>query len=180
MSINCSDNLIDLSVCPSVPSETFSIARHVSWNEYLEWDVKKVSLYLDEGQQGDGLVRGYELWRRMGDKPVLGVSVLDYLLKYPEQIPEDWKGDDEDKTLFISFWDTLYQANSPSSLFVRCLFWSYRSEEWRDLPRFLGDNWSVRHPSAISYSLHFGHLSLKRKRKWSKNGAIKLVTKFYH
>ena len=82
------------------------------------------------------LIRGTELREELKGKPVLNANVLDYLLKHPELIPEEWKG----KAVF--FWGTIYR-DSRGNLCVRCLYWDgsrwYWSHNWLD-DFWLADN----------------------------------------
>ncbi len=79
----------------------------------------------------------------MKGKKVLNANVLEYLLKNPRAIPEEWKGK------YVFFWGTIYRR-SDGRLYVRCLVWDgsqwYWSYYWLDID-FNGLN-----PAAVAAS----------------------------
>lgn len=83
------------------------------------WDPNQVTLYLSDRQQSYGYydaIRGSELKTELQERgiPVFGAQLLDYLLEYPQLIPEEWKDE------YIFFWGTIYRANN-NILYVRYL-----------------------------------------------------------
>jgi len=105
---------INTSLSPHCPKD-WKVVEHQSLRE-IEWDSTKVELYLDPKQQS-GLINGHQLRKNLKGKRVLNTTALDYLLKHPELIPEEWK----DKSIF--FWGTIY-SGSDGGLCVRGLHWN--------------------------------------------------------
>lgn len=93
------------------------------------WDPSKVSLYLSKGQKGDKRIVGNDLRKELAKKPTMNANVLDYLLKNPHLIPEDWKKGDRGNTRYIFFWGTVYRY-SGGGLFVRSLYWDDSAWDW--------------------------------------------------
>ncbi len=93
------------------------------------WDPSKVSLYLSKGQEGDKYIVGNDLRKELAKKPTMNANVLDYLLKNPHLIPEEWKKDDRGNTRYIFFWGTVYR-DSGDRLYVRCLCWRGGAWDW--------------------------------------------------
>ncbi|MDO8633009.1 MAG: hypothetical protein Q7K38_00455, partial [Candidatus Wildermuthbacteria bacterium] len=81
--------------------------------------------------------------KELAGKPVMNANVLDYLLKNPHLIPDEWKG----KYLF--FWGTVYRG-SVGCLYVRYLCW--RGVRWGWDCRWLGSGWDGRYPAALRAS----------------------------
>lgn len=121
----------------------------------FKWNTKNVSLYLSEKQK-TGFINGNDLREELKDKPVLNANVLDYLLVYPQLIPEEWKGK------FVFFWGTIYRG-SVGYLYVRCLFWG--GVRWGWVCRWLGNCWDGGGPAAVSAGVtnNLGHLDLTDK-----------------
>ena len=92
------DHLIDLDANPFIPLG-WKVNEHRK-NGQFKWDPSKVKLYLSKEQQVRGWPEGNLLRRELVGKPVYNANVLDYLLKNPHVIPEEWKG----KSIF--FWGT--------------------------------------------------------------------------
>lgn len=95
----------------------------------IVWDLTKVSLYLSKGQKGDKRIVGNDLRKELAKKPTMNANVLDYLLKNPHLIPEDWKKDDRGNTRYIFFWGTIYRG-SGDGLYVRYLCWDGGAWSW--------------------------------------------------
>ena len=106
-------------------------------------DPTKISLWLHEKQKS-GYIRGYDLEKEL-PKEVLNATVLDWLLKNPKYIPEDWKGK------YVFFWGTIYRNQDTSSLCVRYL--CFNDGSWRRDYDWLGDDWSDRDPAALLASI---------------------------
>lgn len=106
-------HIIDLDASPFVP-EGWKVEEHKQGGQF-EWDPTKVALHLADGQQ-NGIV-GTELRKLLEGQPVMNANLLDYLLKNPQLIPEDWKG----KAAF--FWGTVYRFDG-GRLCVRYLLWN--------------------------------------------------------
>jgi len=83
--------------------------------------------------------RGHELRKKLSDKPVLNANVLNYLLKHPNLIPEDWK---DEYTLFFG---TVY--NFGGRLFVLSLYWT--GGVWHWYHHWLNRNLNDCNPSVL-------------------------------
>lgn len=112
-SINLKRPPVDLRSDPYLPKD-WSLISHRRANLW-EFNPKKISLYLS-GPQKNGIIAVNELREDLLQRKVFNANLLDYLLLYPELIPESWKG------LELIFWGTIYQAPG-GSLCVRYLRW---------------------------------------------------------
>lgn len=120
-------HIINCDAAPFVPDDV-SVAEHRRTGE-LEWKPEKVGLYLSERQKKSGYIKGNELMEELENEPVLNANVLDYLLKNPRIIPEDWKKDEDGRSRFIFFWGTIYH-NVEGNLNVRHLHWHKGKWAW--------------------------------------------------
>lgn len=128
--------LIDTNKQPFIP-DGITLESHKGLGKI---DPTKIELYLSEKQK-TGYIKGTDLLKELEDKPVLNAVVLDYLLKHPKLIPDEWK----DK--YVYFWGTIY-SNSYGNLFVRCLDWNGR--RWGRLYSWLDNDWLGCYPAALS------------------------------
>jgi len=138
------EHLIDLDADPFLPNGWKGVENHqkgdqLTWNK----DAQKDALYLSERQKQSPWLKGHELRKELGKKPVLSANVLDYLLAHPELIPEEWKGK------YVFFWGTIYR-DSGDDLCVRCLCWD--GGGWRWGLSWLGSDWSGYSPAALRAS----------------------------
>lgn len=129
---------IDCDVAPFVPSG-YTVESHKKGGQFV-WDASKVELYLDD-EQRKSFIRGTELLEKLEGEKVLNANVLDYLLKNPHLIPEEWKGK------YIFFWGTVYR-HAGGSLYVRYLRWDGSSWYWDY--RWLGSAWNASSPAALA------------------------------
>ena len=134
--------IVDLDADPFVPSD-WKVVEHTRGGK-LEFDPRKVQLYLDEEQQAGRLIVGNKLREKLKGKTVFNANLLEFYLKNPHLIPDEWKG----KAVF--FWGTIYR-DSLGNLCVRCLYWNDSSWDWRY--RWLDDRFHDRSPAAISASI---------------------------
>ncbi|MDD5397270.1 MAG: hypothetical protein PHW24_04440 [Candidatus Moranbacteria bacterium] len=134
-------HIIDCDADPFVP-DGWKIEKHLKGGKF-EWNADKVSLYLSKEQEGGSAIEGNKLRKKLEKMPVLNANVLDYLLKNPQLIPEDWKG----KAVF--FWGTIYRC-SDGSLCVRYLYWG--GGEWDWGCSWLGDGFLSLCPAAVCAS----------------------------
>jgi hypothetical protein len=104
------------------------------------WDASKVQLYISESQKKLRGIEGNELRKELADKPVYNANLLDYLLKNPHLIPEEWKGK------YVFFWGTIYRS-SGGSLYVRDLYW--RGGRWDWNGGLLDRGWGGSSPAAV-------------------------------
>ncbi len=138
--ISVSKHLIDLDADPFVPND-WKVEEHQKGCQF-EWDAAKVSLYLSKKQQR-GVTEGNKLREELKGQPVYNANLLDYLLKNPHLIPEEWK------SRHVFFWGTVYRGRD-GSLYVRYLCWS--SDWWSWGSRWLGCLWHGSRPAAVPAS----------------------------
>lgn len=119
--ISYPQHLIDCDAAPFRP-DGWSVENHIKGGQ-LEWNPTRVKLYLAKSQKPGKLVEGSKLRNELEGQMVLNANVLDYLLKNPELIPDEWKG----KAIF--FWSTIYRY-SLDGLCVRYLFWNDSRWSW--------------------------------------------------
>ena len=100
---------------------------------------KKVERHLSPNQKGDKIVQGHKLHKELSDQLILCACVLDYLLKHPELIPEDWKNG------YTFFWGTIFR-DSDGDLSVAYLFWLGR--RWSRSYDWLDGDWGSLGPAA--------------------------------
>ncbi len=148
------DNTIEvnLGISPKLPFDGAVVESHTGegWApvqkrlDGLYVDNRKVEVFLSERQQNGKTVQGLELREELTGKPVLNANILDALLEYPHLIPEDWKKDENGKTLYIFFWGTEYRYRG-GSLYVRDLHWC-GGRWYSDYSRL--DHWGFQNPAA--------------------------------
>lgn len=123
---NQSDQLItiDCGINPKSPSG-FEISSH-SKKGVLKLNISATELYLSKDQKKgkeahQGTVRneiGNDQRLKLEGRFPLNANVLDFLLKQPELIPEEWKGKR------ILFWGTIFQqAGIKGDESVACIYW---------------------------------------------------------
>lgn len=135
-------NIIDTNKDPLIPYENWTVEEHIK-NGKIEWNPKKVSLYISEKQKS-GYINGHALRKEI--KNPLNANVLDYLLNNLHLIPEEWKADEKGQTRYIYFWDTIYR-DSGDNLFVRCLYWV--EGRWLASYGWLDGQWDGRCPALL-------------------------------
>lgn len=122
------EHIIDCDADPFIPSG-WSVEEHQKMGN-IKFDASKVDLYLSRPQRKNNSIEGNKLREELKGKKVLNANVLDFLLKNPHLIPEEWKG----KAVF--FWGTIYRR-SVGSLCVSYLYWGGTEWHW-------GYRWLVR------------------------------------
>lgn len=134
------EHLIDCDANPSIP-DGWSVEEHRKAG-MVKWDTTKQTsaLYLSKLQKKGKYSVGNDLRKELANKPVLNACVLDYLLKNPHLIPEEWKG----KAVF--FWGTIYRVPI-GSLCVRYLYWC--GDRWDSNFRWLVNYFSSSYPAAL-------------------------------
>ena len=135
------EHVIDCDADPFVPNG-WKVEEHKKDGQ-CKWDAAQVALYLSDPQKEGKTIEGNKLRTELNGKPVLNANVLDYLLKHPHLIPEEW----EDKYVF--FWGTIYRR-SGGRLGVRCLYWDFNGWQWGS-SRLVAD-WRDHHPAALRAS----------------------------
>jgi hypothetical protein len=119
-------HFIDLTLDP-VGSQRWQIVEHqkalgVDGINVLVWDAApRVELYVDDTQNNND-IHGTTVRERLRGKPVLNANVLDFLLRNPHLVPEDWKKDKRGNPRRIFFWGTIY-CRPNDDLYVRYLCW---------------------------------------------------------
>lgn len=128
---------IDLSVAPEEVSG-FTIKSHKPGPKDFVFNLDELSLYLSFIQKKQGGAQGIQIIK----DPIIqhksfNAVLLDWLLKNPEEIPEEWK------KIEIPFWDTTYERNGIEH--VRSLVWSGNqfASEIRWLTRYFGEDYQT-------------------------------------
>jgi hypothetical protein len=129
-------HIIDCDADPFCP-DGWKVEEHHKRGR-LEWDVSKIQLYLSKGQKDGNWFEGNKLRKELTNKPVLNANVLDYLLKNPYLIPEEWRS----KVVF--FWGTIYRVDG--RLVVRFLYWL---GEWDWYYYWLGNDFRDYSPAVL-------------------------------
>ena len=137
-------HLIDCDADPFVLSG-WTVESHKRGGQFAFYPAK-VKLYLSPNQQGGKRINGNGLRKEMANEPTLNANVLDYLLKNPHLIPEEWKNDENGNTRYVFFWGTIYRS-SGGYLCVRSLFWPGCS--WRWSSHLLDGGWHGCRPAAV-------------------------------
>ncbi|KKP92066.1 MAG: hypothetical protein UR94_C0006G0025 [Parcubacteria group bacterium GW2011_GWA2_36_10] len=133
-------HLIDCDADPLCP-EGWEVVEHRKHGQ-LEWNPAKIRLYLSKQQTGGMGIEDNELRKELEVLPVMNANVLDYLLKHPELVPDEWD---------IAFlWGTIYRDLISGELCVRCLCRHPRGLCWSY--RWLSDGFYDCHPAAVSAS----------------------------
>src|SRR3990167_3116638 len=127
---------IDTSKKPSIP-DGWTIESHDT--SLGKIDPTKISLWLHEKQKS-GYISGNDLEKEL-PKEVLNATVLDWLLKNPKYIPEDWKGK------YVFFWGTIY-CSPDGRRYALCLCFS-RGGLWDWRYYWLDDGRCAINPSAV-------------------------------
>ncbi|MDR3570860.1 MAG: hypothetical protein P4L81_01535 [Candidatus Pacebacteria bacterium] len=139
--ITIPEHLIDLDTDPFVP-KGWKVEEHRKGGHF-KWDATKVVLYSSKRQRDGKWMTGDMLREELKGKSVYNANLLDYLLKHPLLIPEEWKGTP------VSFWGTAY-CHPDVRLFVRCLYWYGDWWHWRYCP--LDGDWDGANLAAVHVS----------------------------
>ncbi|MFQ5662185.1 MAG: hypothetical protein ACE5F2_02965 [Candidatus Paceibacteria bacterium] len=144
--INIVKHIIDGDADPFIP-DSWSVEKrgHKKCGQ-IEFSPERFEFYLSEGQQNGKCIGGNKLRKELKDKPVLNANVMDYLLKNPQLIPEDWKKDENGNTRYIFFWGTIYRS-SVGDLYVRYLYWVGGRWYWDGY--WLGLDWDGDYPALL-------------------------------
>lgn len=149
-SITVVEHAIDCDADPFNPWEKdgWTVEEHQKGGTFT-WDASQVELYLASGQKNGKVIEGNKLRKELAKKPVLNANVLDYLLKNPHLIPEEWKKDGQGNTRYIFFWGTIYGCRDGHRC-VRYLYW--RGGRWGWGGYWLGRDWDGFYPAAVRAS----------------------------
>lgn len=123
-------HIIDCDIDPYIP-KGWTVESHRKGGQF-EWDAASVGLYSPKQFQFS-VIEGNKIRHDIEMEQIINANVLDYLLVYPELIPESWKG----KGIF--FWGTIYR-DFRNRLVVRCL--CFQGEHWVGDYRPLCDDFS--------------------------------------
>jgi len=134
--------IADLDADPFLPKGWKGVEEHRKGGQFEYDDPAKVALYLSERQKG-GVIKGHDLRQELQNRPVFNANLLDWYLKHPEHIPEEWKG----KAVF--FWGTIYR-DSGGRLVVRYLVWY--GDQWRWFCDWLDHGFDDNYPAAVPAS----------------------------
>lgn len=154
--VNKTTLVVNLASAPKLPFDGVTVKHNAGggWvkvekkkDGHLYVNGKKVLLRLEEGQKV-GVVGGHELRKALTGKSTLHPNVMDALFDYPHMIPEYYKQDSQNRTLYICFWDVIY--GSAGGLCVRFLFWF--DGAWQRDYHWLDGVFGVRGPAAVSAS----------------------------
>lgn len=134
------EHLIDLDANPFTPNG-WSVPEgfHQKGGQF-KWDASKVRLHLT-AQQKKGAIEGNKLREELKGLPVFNANLLDYLLKHPHLIPEEWKGK------YVFFWGTIY-LKSGGDLWIRYLY--LRGDAWVWSSHLLPYDWGANDPAAVA------------------------------
>lgn len=138
-------HVIDCDAAPLIPSGGWKVEEHKQGGQF-NWDPSKLTLYLSDCQRGGQCIEGNKLRKDLAERPTLNANVLDYLIRHPHLIPEEWKVDENGNTRYIYFWGTIYR-DSGGSLCVRCLY--FRGGHWYWSHCWLGLAWLARSPAVL-------------------------------
>lgn len=136
-------HVIDLNDNPFVP-DGWKVEEHKKCGQF-EWDLQKVKFHLSPNQMDGKVIGGNNLRKELAQTPVFNANLLDYLLKNPRLIPDEWKTDEKGNTRYIFFWGTIYRRPD-RVLCVRYLFWNGGQWDWNS--RWLGFGWGGFSPAA--------------------------------
>ncbi len=139
------NHVIDCCADPFLP-EGWKVEEHQK-GVPIKWTESLVTLYIADDQKDGKWMKGDVLREVLKSQRVLNANVLDFLLKHPELIPEEWK------TQRVYFWGTIYR-DSDGDLYVRFLCWYGDGWFWRY--DWLGVDWGVSYPAAVLASSHCG------------------------
>ncbi|MEX1997743.1 MAG: hypothetical protein WEA04_03685 [Candidatus Andersenbacteria bacterium] len=138
-------HVIDCDADPLLPYEDWKVEEHKKGGQF-SWDPSKLSLYLSDNQRGEKSIEGNKLRRELAERPVLNANVLDYLIRHPHLVPDEWKVDEQGNTLYIYFWGTIYR-DADGDLCVRSL--CFESGHWFWGDGWLGGGWGSRSPAVL-------------------------------
>ena len=143
---------IDCDAEPSIPKEVGGkIETHLQEGT-IQWDFRRFKLHTEyEQEQVLGGINGHEILKKLQHKGVLNACVLEYLLKHPKLIPEEWK------KRIVYFWGTIYRSRN-NDLYVTSIFWESQASyhrpdkgEWQRGSALLNSYHPFTHSPALIY-----------------------------
>jgi len=139
-------HVVDCDVAPEILSdwqkeEHFKMGKLKLENRdgKLYANGQEVIRFLSKKQKDGKTIEGCELRLELASKSTLNACILDYLLKHPELIPEEWK-----KGLTY-FWGTIFRV-SGGGLCVAYLHWNGLWWHWKY--NWLDNGWGGHGPAA--------------------------------
>lgn len=147
-----SNVIIDSSVAPRIPIPEWVILEpegEKHEGEIINWNSKKISLFLLNKQKKDGVFIRPEIliekFRKEEEKFVpLNASVLDYLLDHQDLIPESWKKNKPS----VMFWGTIYLAPNNQKM-IRFMQFAESLNQFIDGWSWLESGFSKDEPAVI-------------------------------
>ncbi|MEI7742005.1 MAG: hypothetical protein WCJ29_05920 [bacterium] len=130
---------INLEAPPFVP-RGWTVEEHRGTGELLVRDIPKIRLFTAETQKGPG-IGGAVLRKELAEKPVLNANVLDFLLKNPDLIPNEWQNSQ------VYFWGTVYRGKD-GFVRIRMLHWDGRG--WQEGFGMFGVFWFWNDQAALA------------------------------
>lgn len=121
--------LVDCDAQPYIP-DGWRIERHTC-RGLIEFDPARIELFQHEKQKKGGTITGDDLFDAVKDRIGLNACVLDHSLENTGNLPGSWKKDDQGRTRYIIFPDTVFR-DSDDFLYVRFLFWDDGRWDWDD------------------------------------------------
>ncbi len=112
---------------PAVP-DGWSVESH-AFHPPFKWTPDAVTLHFEDEQVRRGGINAGILRRRLGNRPALNASVLDFLLERPQLIPTSWR------SAIVHFWGTVYRDPAGHRC-VRHLRWE--ADRWQSGRTWLG------------------------------------------
>ena len=141
-----SDYIIDFDATPSIPAGLSINAEDQIVSRFRgKWTFNQKGLvaYLSKKQKKGGLIVGNDLKDELDGESVMGAQLLDFYLKHPHLIPDEYKG----KATF--FWGTIYR----DLIRVLCVRHLYQDGEgWASDYFWLGDyfGFGQAHPALLA------------------------------
>lgn len=136
--------IVDFDVGPMTP-QGFEIRPEdqINGRRNGKWifSRKELSLHLAKKQKYGRTLVGNDLKDELDREPVMGAQLLDFYLRKPHLIPEEWKR----KSVF--FWGTIYRGTN-GCLYVRYLYWD--GAAWDSDYLWLARNFGCRRPALVA------------------------------
>jgi hypothetical protein len=118
------EHVINLDVAPYLP-DGWKVEEHQRGGQF-KWDASKIALRLYKDHSAGGSF-SKKLREKLKGRPVYNANLLDYLLKNPHLIPEEWRGRD------VFFFGTIYSVRNDfqaDDVLVRYLLWEELDGKW--------------------------------------------------
>ena len=117
------EDVINLDTDPIIPENKkrigWKIKTHKKGGQF-KWDPTKLEFFVDESQYKRP--HGRDLLETLTNQPTANANLLDFLIKYPFLIPDEWKEDESGYGRTIFFWGTVY-SNYHTDPEIRYLQW---------------------------------------------------------